>query len=695
MHIIIHLLCGTAHQIVRNIILLIITSLGQAIWEMSSSRSFHLLVTRKTQGRSNSAATLQRNTPPKNNAVLRSLLIVAAWAIMASCLQLRLLFLQSSPNEITSVIRNQMWTRDIAEGPQGRIQSVMPNLILWDEDKTYFQHCRKNILNNETWGEKIAPLVDKMLAKDIVKEWSPELEVLPTYAHLGPKNASKDVVWELLHNVPQPFIIKPTHFSGSVAKVSNNTYGCLKTCLEKDLSIDSTSATDTIWKRAKLQVNLKYGTKGSEMQYKFVAPRIMFEPALNMSSTNSTSSFKDVTYWYLAGGVPVFVSLECHRDTTGEKRTFLSTRFHRLPMSLSMETCEVTPPRPKMWDRMHRVARAIAAHLPDEIVRLDLYSSDTAVVFSELTFTTSACTVNFSPAVADGLLYSLKMRDLEPALLTPEYVERTISENTWVELDTTIARRFTARKTSPSPLDFCRDRRDTQQCLVMARSVAEKPLRCFLRDATTGDQQFKVYGVDKMLSWYAVFWKDADLDRVAALLSIYCLLHWRHRSCAKKVTSKKRSASRAEFPLINYMLCLVGMALFMCVRANHKGFISEESIIQIISECFHTFRAVHPVNSMMIAFSHFATYWFLVASWCSRTLRQTVFWLICYEVVTATVNEYMHHQEADNVLHCTRVAFIGEMKSNIFDELIRVYILPPFFVYGYLLPQILKNLVME
>ena len=43
--------------------------------------------------------------------------------------------------------------------------------------------------------------------------------------------------------------------------------------------------------------------------------------------------------------------------------------------------------------------------------------------------------------------------------------------------------------------------------------------------------------------------------------------------------------------------------------------------------------------------------------------------------------------EPQDVVHCTRVAFKESAKRYAFDDLIRAYVLPPFFVYGYLLPK--------
>jgi len=55
--------------------------------------------------------------------------------------------------------------------------------------------------------------------------------------------------------------------------------------------------------------------------------------------------------------------------------------------------------------------------------------------------------------------------------------------------------------------------------------------------------------------------------------------------------------------------------------------------------------------------------------------------------VVAIVNEFSHMIEDQDIVHCARVAFKTSVRSSAFDDVLRVYVLPPFFVYGYLLPN--------
>ena len=114
---------------------------------------------------------------------------------------------------------------------------------------------------------------------------------------------------------------------------------------------------------------------------------------------------------------------------------------------------------------------------------------------------------------------------------------------------------------------------------------------------------------------------------------------------------------------------------------------SHHSILDTTKQSFRAFAYVHPMESTHIALCHFATYWFKIASWNSKSPRNLLLWQFLVESVTASVNECSHLIESDNAVHCTRVLFKNSVKMCAFDNLMREYILPPFFVYGYLLPK--------
>jgi hypothetical protein len=588
--------------------------------------------------------------------------------------------------------------------------------VFWHFRKTYSERCRNDILGNADWGKSVAPLVDKFEAKEIVRQWSPSVHIIPTYAHLDESNVTTIVSDpQFLKSLPQPYIIKPTHTSGNVAEVANDTYRCLKTCKDNNLRISENGVHQRTLHRAENGVRKKilhrarndlardYSTYYNEMQYASLHRRVVFEQKLDMKE------FRDVTYWYLAGGVPVFVSLECARTDGSVQRSFFSTGFQRLPMKLAKQTCTDEIEKPRTWDLMHQIASEIARHLPNEIVRLDLYASETQVAFSELTFTSAHCRPNFSPIVADGLLFALNTKEVDPTAVTAEFVEEVISGTSWVKVEMDpFVRRPKADRGYPSPVDLCYNGTTRKivghlpessldrECLREARALNKdardrkrnahskqsKALRCLV--VTNEGQPSKGLAVEKAIPWSQVFMEHVDIDRVVTFAAILLVLYK-----FPNLQGKHQKENR----IVKFVLWLVGMAAFMYIRTNHNGFSSGHSLRKIVGDSFYAFQMVHPMASTWVVLSHLATYWFLVAAWFSRDLKTTIFWFILYETVTACVNEYTHHREEDNPVHCMRAVFIDTMRNYVLDDLIRVYVLPPFFVYGYLLPKFLWHTV--
>jgi hypothetical protein len=122
---------------------------------------------------------------------------------------------------------------------------------------------------------------------------------------------------------------------------------------------------------------------------------------------------------------------------------------------------------------------------------LQVYADDTDMYFSEFTFTSAACKHDFTPRVADGLLYAALHGDEIWAELVhdddavAEYVERTINGVSWVSVALDDLRLDPVLTSAhPSPLDMCssgskkKGRRIKKECLEQAKRVQEQPIRC-------------------------------------------------------------------------------------------------------------------------------------------------------------------------------------------------------------------------
>jgi hypothetical protein len=144
------------------------------------------------------------------------------------------------------------------------------------------------------------------------------------------------------------------------------------------------------------------------------------------------------------------------------------------------------------------------------------------------------------------------------------------------------------------------------------------------------------------------------------------------------------------------------MATYLLFTTDNDGMFSpHHSVWDVARESYRAFTLVHPVSSSSVhimALSHFASYWFLLAAWRSRALRAMLVWQLLYELVTAPLDEWAHlhsivGEDSSSQVFCMRRAFMSTVGHYCADEVIRNYFLPPFLVYGYLLPKYLLSLV--
>jgi hypothetical protein len=168
--------------------------------------------------------------------------------------------------------------------------------------------------------------------------------------------------------------------SGGVALVQNDTYQIVKRYRRIVAQTDPVPLSSNNKERKQqrgggdakryhqLLVNVSmmgsFSSVNGEMQYANVPRRMLVEQALDMSR------FRDVTYWYLANGTPIFVSLEC---TIGDpdRRAWFSARFGALSMRLTSPGCTTGPPqRPHSWEKMRTTTVELARHVPG-VVRVD------------------------------------------------------------------------------------------------------------------------------------------------------------------------------------------------------------------------------------------------------------------------------------------------------------------------------------
>ncbi|KAL7465461.1 hypothetical protein ACHAXS_005778 [Conticribra weissflogii] len=386
---------------------------------------------------------------------------------------------------------------------------------MWSKEESYTKDCTNNFKGNETWGRLHAPFVDKIQAKEILrKENIPNLNVIPTYAVLDKKNISLFTL-DFMKSIPQPYIIKSTHVSGGklvtsnficnyatlfamqrVARVYNDTYSCFKYCGYKiplsPMSLDE-SAVRYAFAQINEDINLDYSSLGGELQYKYITPHIIFEEDIISGGKTNT----DVTFWWLSGGIPLFVSQQCGKPLEGEhgfqkERIFVDTEFRRTPIMFNRPTCLNMTEKPKSWEKQLEIMKRLGELFPQEVVRIDVYGGGDEVWFSEFTFTTAGCWRTFQPTVTDGLLYAVQYNKIPREVIDADFIQKVLRDDSWVSvsLDKNEIPVPEYTGTHPSPVDLCsklQDYADTtmkeilfQSCIEEAKSLSSFHLRCIV-----------------------------------------------------------------------------------------------------------------------------------------------------------------------------------------------------------------------
>jgi hypothetical protein len=559
-----------------------------------------------------------------------------------------------------------------------------------DKKRTYTGDCKNKYLSNHTWGKLVAPFVDKLEAKNIVARMAiPNLLIVPTIAYFNEHNAS---------NFTPPFfraldenggaVIKPTHYSGGVAQVYHNLYHCFKKCAKKQVDKMPVHNNDYTYlvARTTMSTDLQslYRKAEMETQYQYIPRGIIVEPRLPVEDMMEY-------HWWVVNGHPVFVCLRCNDPATGPAGSYFSMRFKRLNIKMEgLPHCRADLEPPKTWSKMVNIVQQLGHKMPNGIIRIDLYAGEKDIYFSEFTFTSNGCRFYYEPLVADAFLYGALYGYFTPRQLTPSFVEEAINQRFWYVVpllhhtnpkDNKTYNAVTDMSTiSGHPNDWTTCRRakwhnthnSTEQCFGMVTNMDQNyPIRCL---GVTTDDLF-VIGQWRIPSVLAA-WERIDWEWGMFIGAIVVLLYVSGLGKEEKDTQLS--------VVVGY---LTAVMIYKYSHPNNMGMFAPESLRATIVNSYHAFVLVHPMESQLIAFFHVATYWFEIAAWRSRTARGVLFWYFMYEIVTAFVNEYSHLTEAERPVRCLRVTFIHAAKQYAFNDMLRAYLLPPFFVYVYLLPK--------
>lgn len=207
-------------------------------------------------------------------------------------------------------------------------------------------------------------LVDKYEVKRIVAEKIGSEHIIPTIKVWD--NADM-IDWESL---PKCFVLKTTHGGGN--------YGVV---ICKDL--DAFNKADAVARLKRAYKQNIYQTL-REWPYKNLKKRILAEQLMVQNDGTGLVDYK----FFCFNGQPRYLYLSQYQRDGGAVKNiscFLSLDWELLPYRWKDEPIQTElPPKPRNLEEMISVAQKLSEQLP--LVRVDLYSINDKVYFSELTF---------------------------------------------------------------------------------------------------------------------------------------------------------------------------------------------------------------------------------------------------------------------------------------------------------------------
>lgn len=253
---------------------------------------------------------------------------------------------------------------------------------------------RLDLENPTTFNEKIqwlklhdhnpqySRMVDKYEAKKYVAEIIGEEYIIPT---LGVWEHFDDIDFDSL---PDQFVLKCTHDSGG-----------LVICRDKK-QLDKAAAKKKIENCLKTNFYLT----GREWPYKDVKPRIIAEKYMEDDGPQKNKSLVDYKFFCWNGRPDLlYVSRGLEHHPTAEISFYgmdgREKEYHRSDYKPYHNAVI-----PANFDSMKQLATHLAGEINCAFVRIDLYSINGNIYFSEITFSPCSGMVPFEPASADEAL---------------------------------------------------------------------------------------------------------------------------------------------------------------------------------------------------------------------------------------------------------------------------------------------------
>ena len=179
-----------------------------------------------------------------------------------------------------------------------------------------------------------------------------------------------------------PFVLKTTHSSGVIAVVKDKYLLDYKTAKKRF--------------NKSLKENYFYSCR--EWPYKDIKPRIIVEKYIKDSKEDNLPVYK----FFCFDGEPYLVQTIKNDKTSYETIDYFDMNWERLDLKQNFENSEIPLDQPSNFKEMKALAEKLSKGFP--FVRVDLYSVDGKIYFSEFTFFSDAGYTKFYPDKWDLML---------------------------------------------------------------------------------------------------------------------------------------------------------------------------------------------------------------------------------------------------------------------------------------------------
>lgn len=245
-----------------------------------------------------------------------------------------------------------------------------------------------NLDNPKTYNEKLQWMklywddprlticADKYEVRNFIKERGCE-EILTDI--IGIYNNSDDIDFDKL---PNKFAIKATHGSG---------WNII--CEDKE---------KLNWNKEKKKINkwlkMNYFYHSFELAYKNIKPRIICEKFIETKDGKLPKDYKIFCF----NGEPKIIFVASDRGEGTTKNDFYTCDWKHIDVRQYYPNSEEVLPRPSQLDDMLNIAKKLSKGFPQ--VRIDLYSEEDRIMFSEMTFYHFSGNQPFKPHKYDEIL---------------------------------------------------------------------------------------------------------------------------------------------------------------------------------------------------------------------------------------------------------------------------------------------------